>query len=139
VEFANNKARHDGLQSYCRECMKNISKEWISANPQKHAKQSKRKRLKYFYKMTLEEYDRIWEAQSGVCPGCLGPCEQYTNLSVDHSHVTGKVRGLLCRDCNLALGICRDDPDRLRRLADYLEQAEAQGEKETDPDPKEER
>lgn len=43
--------------------------------------------------------------------------------TVDHCHVTGLIRGYLCTDCNLSLGKMRDDPERLRRAADYLEKA----------------
>lgn len=42
---------------------------------------------------------------------------------VDHDHVTGKVRGLLCRQCNSALGFAGDNPERLERLARYLRTA----------------
>lgn len=49
-------------------------------------------------------------------------CES-TATSVDHCHSTGAIRGYLCTDCNLGLGKMGDDPDRLRRAADYLEKA----------------
>jgi hypothetical protein len=40
---------------------------------------------------------------------------------VDHDHKTGKVRGILCHKCNIALGLIGDDPARARALANYLE------------------
>ena len=43
------------------------------------------------------------------------------HLHVDHDHETGKIRGLLCHACNIVLGLVKDDPDRLRLLANYLE------------------
>lgn len=57
------------------------------------------------------------ESQGSVCAicGCLPP------LCVDHNHVTGVVRGLLCRNCNLALGGFKDNPDSLRKAITYLE------------------
>ena len=48
-------------------------------------------------------------------------CGTADNLRVDHCHRTGKIRGPLCNDHNLAAGMCQDDPVTLRRLADYLE------------------
>lgn len=42
-------------------------------------------------------------------------------MAIDHCHVTGKVRGILCKDCNLVLGWMNDDAARLRALASYLE------------------
>jgi hypothetical protein len=69
------------------------------------------------------------EAQHGRCIGCAAS-QQYAKpqqtvsdrpLCVDHNHVTNKVRGLLCRACNLIVGNAGDDPVVLRNLADYLE------------------
>ncbi len=44
-------------------------------------------------------------------------------LMVDHDHTTGEVRGLLCHNCNRAIGLLREDPERLRRAIEYLEGA----------------
>ncbi len=43
------------------------------------------------------------------------------NICIDHCHTTGRIRGFLCRRCNLLLGNAQDDPNLLRRMADYLE------------------
>jgi hypothetical protein len=59
-------------------------------------------------------------AQNGVCAACFKTCSIKKNLAVDHDHKTGKVRGLLCQNCNVALGHARENPDVLRRLAEYL-------------------
>lgn len=53
------------------------------------------------------------------CEGCGE--SRHSWLHVDHDHKTGKVRGVLCFNCNGALGQVRDNPDLLRRLATYLE------------------
>lgn len=71
-------------------------------------------------------YMRLFEAQGGVCAACKQPETQMRNgkvkwLAVDHCHETDVVRGLLCCDCNIAIGKMRDDPARLRAAADYLE------------------
>jgi hypothetical protein len=47
--------------------------------------------------------------------------KQRVRLVVDHNHETGKIRGLLCHHCNLAVGWIRDDPDRALRAAEYLQ------------------
>lgn len=78
-------------------------------------------RLKQLYNLTLEEYDRLFKAQNGVCAICCKPESVTANLPVDHDHVTGEVRGLLCTPCNTALGLIGESPDRLRVMADYLE------------------
>jgi hypothetical protein len=59
--------------------------------------------------------------QEHKCPGCeRGEKENGKRLAVDHDHETGAVRGLLCSDCNLVLGLARDDWNVLKNLIDYL-------------------
>ena len=66
------------------------------------------------------EYDRLLDKQNGVCPICLiGP--KTRRLNIDHDHRTGAIRGLLTHRCNRGLQMFNDDPERLRRAADYLE------------------
>lgn len=80
-------------------------------------------KLNQLYHITSEDYDRILVAQNGVCAICG---EEQTSgksdlLCVDHNHVTGKVRGLLCHGCNTALGNLKDDPNLMRKAAKYIE------------------
>ncbi len=88
------------------------------------------------YGITAVEYDMLLKAQNEVCYICHGnPAKR--RLAVDHEHVKGentkdprlkrpKVRGLLCWSCNNALGRFKDNPEHLRRAADYLETWPAQ-------------
>lgn len=71
---------------------------------------------------TLEDYEKLLEAQGGVCAICGIPPTPKRALCVDHCHSTGKVRGLLCTKCNRTLGQYGDNPVLLRRMAQYLEQ-----------------
>ena len=64
-------------------------------------------------------------AQSAVDRKTVEWCGKPRALNVDHCHITGVVRGLLCNFCNHALGAFDDDPARLRLAADYLEGATA--------------
>lgn len=73
------------------------------------------------YGMTIEEYRRRVAAQDGRCAICGDEPDDGKRLHVDHSHDTGVVRDLLCRWCNYALGNAKDDPARLRAMADYLD------------------
>src|ERR1700688_5078254 len=74
------------------------------------------------YGLTLNQYNKMFESQNGLCLGCYKHQSEFTyRLFVDHCHKTGKIRGLLCSGCNRALGGVHDVPDTLRRLADYLE------------------
>jgi hypothetical protein len=69
------------------------------------------------YRMSLADFDALLARQGGVC----ATCKKRRPLGVDHCHVTGKVRGLLCMNCNLGLGHFNDDPDRMRAAAAYVE------------------
>lgn len=78
----------------------------------------KRQRLRKRYGITPEDYEYLMSQQKGLCAIC-----QQTGLKlvVDHNHVTGKVRGLLCRNCNLALGNLRDSPKTAIAASEYLQ------------------
>jgi hypothetical protein len=70
---------------------------------------------------SLREYEQLKEAQGGVCAICGRAPVAKQRLSVDHCHVTGQVRGLICDPCNTALGLFGDDPERLLAAARYLQ------------------
>ena len=75
-------------------------------------------RLRNRYGLTADAYEVMLLAQSGRCAACTDPM---TTPQVDHSHDTGRVRELLCGDCNTSAGRLRDDPSRCHALGDYLE------------------
>lgn len=78
--------------------------------------------LKKQYGITTDEYDRMLERQGGVCAICgNGAADALRkNLAVDHCHDSGRVRGLLCSNCNIGIGKFKDDPVLLRRAIKYL-------------------
>lgn len=83
--------------------------------------------LKYRMGISIDEYNRILLSQNGVCATCKNPelvsqNGKIRSLSVDHDHKTDSIRGLLCYACNVGIGFFKDDPERLRRAAEYLEQ-----------------
>lgn len=82
-----------------------------------------RKLMKVF-NMTLFEYDQMASMQSHGCAICGGKCSTNSRLSVDHCHTSGKVRGLLCMNCNTAIGQMQDNPERMIAAANYLRKAE---------------
>lgn len=68
-------------------------------------------RLKHFYKITPEDYERMLTEQNGVCAICGQPPRgKMKRLSVDHNHTTGEVRGLLCITCNRVAGYLDNKP-----------------------------
>jgi len=81
--------------------------------------------LKHKFGITLEQYNKMIEAQNGVCAIC-GSFEIEKNqygikrLSVDHDHQTGKLRGLLCTNCNKGLSFFKDKYNLLIQASNYL-------------------
>lgn len=76
--------------------------------------------LRRTFGITLEEYKEKLKTQGGVCGICAGPSGKRI-MAVDHDHKTGKVRDLLCHQCNVGLGSAKDSPDILRKMAEYIE------------------
>ena len=74
------------------------------------------------YGVDSATYDQMVVDQGGRCVICVGPpVGPGKRLHVDHDHGTGAVRALLCAPCNTAIGLMKDDPERLRQAAAYLE------------------
>ena len=82
------------------------------------------KEIKEKYGLTQEAYNAILQEQGGRCYICLrSPYDirRRQNLAVDHCHITGKIRGLLCYNCNhRLLTAVKEDPEFVRRLLTYL-------------------
>lgn len=95
------------------------------------AKYRKKSALKTKYNITVEEYDSLLKKQNYLCAICFNPevrvhriTQTVTDLSVDHCHKTGKVRGLLCRLCNIMLGNSMESKEILLNGIKYLEKHE---------------
>lgn len=102
------------------------NRRWNEANRDKmrryrrdHYARNKAAYREKLYGLTPEGFDLLFEDQSGACAICRTLFEDQTP-HVDHDHATGKVRGLLCGECNLGLGKFKDDPERLQRALDYI-------------------
>jgi hypothetical protein len=116
--FNKNRAFKDGLANQCRDCLNESRRKWREAHPDRH----KARHVKNRYGIALDEYEAMAQRANGKCPICKEPPPPpFKAFDLDHDHETGKVRGLLCRPCNLALGGARDNPTILRALADYIE------------------
>lgn len=90
-------------------------------------------RLKFYYKLTIEDFQKLLKKQNNKCAGCK---QEFTDSkhnngkwNIDHDHICclgekscGKcVRGILCPSCNRTIGNAKDNPTTLRHLANYLE------------------
>lgn len=70
--------------------------------------------------MSTVAFERLLAEQDSGCAICGGPPVGKEHLSVDHCHETGEVRGLLCDNCNLAIGLLQDDPNIVTSARAYL-------------------
>ncbi len=107
------------LRRQCRQCLAVARHARNQANPD----QKRRWNLTKLYGITLEEYEALLVAQGGVCalnPEHTTPGGKLKHWHVDHDHKTGRVRGLLCRQCNLSLGGLGDDEEGLLRALAYV-------------------
>ncbi len=99
------------------------ARAYRSAHFEKMERSRMNSNMRKFYGITLDERDALIVAQDACCAACGRRFGEglVDGPHVDHCHVTGRVRGILCSNCNKALGLARDNPDVLRALADYLE------------------
>lgn len=74
---------------------------------------------------SIDEYNALFKAQSGKCAICkIHQSELRRSLDLDHNHKTGKIRGLLCRRHNSAVGFFRDSLEELKKAVEYLKKYE---------------
>lgn len=102
AEWDRNSTASDGLSTRCKAC---------------RAIEGRAGHLKRQYGITEAQRDEMISSQMGICSICLAA----PAVHVDHCHETGRVRGVLCFNCNSAIGKLGDDPDTLRRAIAYLE------------------
>lgn len=81
----------------------------------------KKAKIKNKYGMKWEEFVQLFNIQEGKCATCKDPLSLLKGSAVDHSHETGRVRGILCHPCNRGLGSVRDDTRILKSMISYLE------------------
>jgi hypothetical protein len=112
-------ARREGIRAYQR--------AWDVAHPGAVSEANRVQRLRHKYGLTVAEYEAMLARQQGVC-ACCQKSETHrarngevSRLAVDHDHVTGSIRALLCHSCNTGIGSFYDDPTLLRAAAEYIE------------------
>jgi len=103
----------------CYECDRARSRKYYNANKHKIKVKARSRQLRYLYGMTLKEFDNLLAMQNSKCAIC-GKEHSKVGLVVDHNHITGEIRGLLCRHCNFVLGLVNDDKDILKNAMEYL-------------------
>jgi hypothetical protein len=113
AEFPRNERGPAGFGTYCKPCHNARGR----ASKERHGG-TRNYHLKRRYRIGEQEFQGILLAQCGVCGICKAPNLEH----VDHDHVTGQVRGILCLSCNGGLGHFKDNIATMRKAINYLEE-----------------
>lgn len=113
------RSHNKGWDTICLKCSTKRTGQWIKDNRERSRSNARRVNLKR-HGWTPEEFETAHAEQNGLCAICSQPSNTEYRLDADHCHRTGRKRGLLCRHCNLALGLLDDDIPRVEALLGYL-------------------
>jgi len=129
TEFHKVNGKSEKRRSICKLCHNEIYRNNYKKDPKKYRQYTtskpyrpelKRKANLKTFGLTIQQYEEMLQQQQGVCAICTEICTSGKRLAVDHCHVTGRVRQLLCRRCNQSIGKFNDDPVLLQKAVDYL-------------------
>lgn len=125
-DFNKSSRSEDGLQYKCKCCASQMDKEY--RNRPEIRERHRNQRLQRMYGITSLEYDALVKVQDDKCKICLTdkkPLNAQTKKRdywhIDHCHDTGRVRGLLCGECNKAVGLMKEDVNIIKNLLAYVE------------------
>ena len=109
----------------CKICHNKQTNQYLKKSREIHPEKARQRDKKYHifkkYGITIQEVLNMLQAQGNKCAICGKPLT-INDACIDHDHKTGKVRGILCRECNWGLGNFRDNPTFCRNAAKYLEE-----------------
>lgn len=132
--YIRNRRGKTDFQSACKSCSNLRRKKWISENKDKELNRRKdyyiknkeqvklsteKNRLKRKYGISKEDYETMYTNQFGSCAICFN---MSVKLVIDHCHTSGKVRALLCNQCNKGLGCFSENKETIKNAIEYLKQ-----------------
>jgi len=113
--------RHKNPDKYKAQIERSSEQKRRSGYYEKNKRTHINRQLVKQYGITIEEYEAMLESQNGKCAICeTETCPTGKRFAVDHCHDTGKVRGLLCKNCNIGLGMFKDDVKMVKNAFKYL-------------------
>lgn len=115
------KGRQPHYETYCKVCEALNNKKWMQDNKEERKVVDFARNLKRKFGLTVGQYDSMLLAQDNKCAIC--PAQRSLSgkaLAVDHCHTTLEIRGLLCNECNTAIGLLKDNIDILNSAIQYL-------------------
>jgi hypothetical protein len=106
-------------QKECKECCKDRRSQWWRTEAGKRS--SANTKLKQRFGITMNEYEKMLAAVNGKCEIC-GAENSYNGhrLGIDHNHETGKIRGILCKSCNLGISALQENDSIIQSAAQYI-------------------
>ncbi len=115
----------DGYKNQCKDCVRSDHKARYLNNREERLRKQRLSQRLYTAKkfgLTPDCLAKLYEVSNGCCEICGITEEDHGKyLAIDHCHKTGEVRGLLCMQCNTALGNFNDDLDRIKKAMEYLQ------------------
>lgn len=112
--FGKDSSNKTGLTRQCKECNRKRVNAYNKANPEKKREQNYKAR----YGVTIKEHNALYKKQDGKCATCN---DELNPGVIDHNHITGEIRGLLCNSCNSALGFAKDNIQTLSNMIEYIQ------------------
>ena len=116
TEYYTDKKLKDGFASHCKNCHNVSVRKWRKENKEK----CQTNWLKFRYGIDLATKQQLLSAQNNNCAICKTKLDNGHRTHVDHCHVSGKVRGILCGHCNHMLGHAKDNIETLKKAVQYL-------------------
>jgi len=112
---------------YCKKCNSVRASKWNKENPDRRKIIVKKDNYKRRYGLSVEDKQSMIDKQNALCAICKRPLKSTHDVCVDHCHDTNKVRGILCRKCNLGIGHFDDSIKYLKDAIKYLRKWNKQG------------
>lgn len=133
IDFVPSKRCSTGYTNTCKECMRMYQHNWQLQHSEQHRISQRNYRHKNPNRVgksslaNRDRYHRLLKEQCGTCAICGGsPKERKSgngnNFDLDHNHCTGEFRGVLCRGCNLMVGLLERSNIDLHKVQEYLVQ-----------------
>lgn len=108
-------------RSRCMDCGREHSREQRVKYPERHREIRRKSQFKRKYGISINDYNTLFKNQGGKCAICKTHQNDLpSSLVIDHDHITDRVRGLLCSNCNLAIGLLKENVDTLDNAIIYL-------------------
>ena len=108
----------------CKDCKNAAARQWRKDNPEnvaRHLVRMRERTKERRYGITQEQFNQMLLNQNSKCKICSNDFKSSKDTHIDHCHNTNKVRGLLCNNCNMALGQFNDNTDNMDNAIRYLQ------------------